>query len=109
GACPDGGAPWHDASACHELRFPLPGGFDEGAAQPIVQFAPFDKQYPQGRVFVTYMASTFLGPHQPGITNPSNFNPALGVRERTFGFQSNNGIFVARSDDDALTRVTPAA
>jgi hypothetical protein len=105
----DGGATWQHSFAGHELQVPLPAGFDEGAGQPIVQFAPFDKQYPQGRVYVTYMASTFLGPHQPGITNPSSFNPALGVRERTLGFQSNNGIFVARSDDGGLTWDTPVA
>src|SRR5262249_32632365 len=63
----------------------------------------------QGRVFVTYMASTFLGPHQPGITNPSSRNPTLHVRERTFGFQSNNGIFVVRSDDGGSTWNQPVA
>jgi hypothetical protein len=93
----DGGATWQRTAV------PLPAGFDEGAAQPIAQFDG------QGRVFVTYMASTFLGPHQPGITNPSNRNPVLHVRERTFGYQSNNGIFVVRSDDGGLTWDQPVA
>jgi hypothetical protein len=94
----------HNAGATWQrTAVPLPTGFDEGAAQPIAQFDD------QGRVFVTYMASTFLGPHQPGITNPSNFNAALGVRERTLGFQSNNGIFVARSDDGGSTWNQPVA
>jgi hypothetical protein len=94
----------HDSGATWQRSVvPLPAGFDEGAAQPIAQFDA------QGRVFVTYMASTFLGPNQPGITNPSNFNAALGVRERTLGFQSNNGIFVVRSDDGGLSWGTPVA
>ena len=41
----DGGATWQHSIAGHELQVPLPAGFDEGAGQPIVQFAPFDKQY----------------------------------------------------------------
>ncbi len=94
----------HDAGATWQKSVvPLPVGFDEGAGNPAVQFDG------QGRLFVTYMASTFLGPNKPGITNPSNVSPTLHVRERTFGFQSNNGIFVVRSDDGGLTWDQPVA
>jgi hypothetical protein len=94
----------HDAGGTWQrTAVPLPAGFDEGAGNPAVRFDD------QGHLFVTYMAATFLGPHQPGIINPSIRNPDLGVRERTFGFQANNGIFVARSDDGGLTWQQPVA
>src|SRR5206468_5357285 len=50
-----------------------------------------------------------IWPHQPGIINPSIKNPTLNVRERTFGFRSNNGIFVVRSDDSGLNWNQPVA
>jgi hypothetical protein len=95
----DGGANWDRSTV------PLPVEFDKGtgAANAVVQFDD------HGRLFVTYMAATFHGPHRPGITNPSNFNPVLGVRERTLGFQSDNGIFVVRSDDGGKTWNDPVA
>ena len=46
----DGGTTWQADSV------PLPGGFDQGAATPTVQFDG------QGNVFVEFMAATFLGP-----------------------------------------------
>jgi hypothetical protein len=91
----DGGTTWQHTAV------PLPAGYDEGAANPIVHFDD------QGHVFVSFMATTFLGP-KPGLTNPSIVND-LGVRERTLGFQANNGVFVARSDDGGLTWGQPAA
>src|SRR5262249_19243 len=60
--------------------------FDQGAANPVVKIDG------DGRVFVSYMAATFLG-EQPGLTNPASGPP------RVPGFSSNNGIFVSRSDD----------
>ncbi|HEX5273345.1 MAG TPA: hypothetical protein VFW33_22770, partial [Gemmataceae bacterium] len=46
----DGGATWQDSFAGHKLQVPLPADFDPnhlGAAQPVVQFAPFDPLHPQ--------------------------------------------------------------
>ena len=90
GVSHDNGATWQYTSV------PLPAGFDQGAANPIVKFDG------QGHVFVSFMAATFKGPLAP-ITNPS-FDQR-GVP----GTQSNNGIFVSRSDDGGLTWNTPAA
>jgi hypothetical protein len=86
----DSGAEWQYTSV------PLPAGFNQGAANPIVRFDG------QGHVFVSFMAVTFKGPLAP-ITNP-DFNQR-GVP----GTQSNNGIFVARSDDGGLTWNQPVA
>ncbi len=86
----DSGADWQYTSV------PLPAGFDQGAANPIVKFDG------QGHVFVSFMAATFLGPLAP-ITN-ANFD-VRGVP----GEQSNNGIFVSRSDDGGLTWNQPVA
>ncbi|MCO6455678.1 MAG: VCBS repeat-containing protein [Pirellulaceae bacterium] len=72
-------------------QLPVPAGFDQGAANPIAKFDD------QGRVFVSYMAATFLGEERPGLTNP-----AWGL-DRIAGFQSNNGVFVVRSDDGGLS------
>jgi hypothetical protein len=47
------------------------------------------------------MAATFFG-GEPPLTNPS------GGRQRALGFQSDNGIFVARSDDGGVTWRSPA-
>ena len=92
----DGGDSWE------RQPIELPNDFDQGAANPITRFDA------RGHVFVSFMAATFLGAN-PGITNPSIFNPDLGVRERTLGFTANNGIFVARSDDGGLTWNQPVA
>lgn len=92
----DGGATWL------QTAIPLPAGFEEGAANPIARFDD------RGHVFVSFQAATFLG-SKPALTNPNVFNPDLGVRERTLGFQANNGIFVARSDDGGMMWSPPAA
>ena len=78
-----GGATWQYSS------IPLPADFDQGAANPT---AAFDDQ---GQVFVSFMAATFLGV-QPPLTNPD------GGDARALGFQSNNGVFVSRSNDGGL-------
>ena len=54
----------------------------------------------QGHVFVTFMAATFLG-LKPPITNADFQDRALP------GVQSNNGIFMARSDDGGLNWQPP--
>jgi hypothetical protein len=82
----DGGNTWQYSA------IPLPAGFDQGAANPIAKFDD------QGRVFVSFMAVTFLGT-KPPLTNPDFLNPKRNASDREFGFQANNGIFVARSDD----------
>jgi len=92
----DNGVTWQRTSV------PLPPGFDQGAGNPTLRFD--DK----GHVFVSYEAATFLGP-QPPLTNPTTRDPVTDLRTRTFGFQANNGIFVARSDDGGLTWGAPAA
>ncbi|MFO0910364.1 MAG: FG-GAP-like repeat-containing protein [Isosphaeraceae bacterium] len=86
----DGGTTWTASTV------PLPVGFDEGAGAPTVQFDG------KGKVFVGFMAATFLGPNKPAQTDPSS-------PSRLYGFQSNNGIFVAASDDGGLTWGAPAA
>jgi hypothetical protein len=80
----DSGTTWQHSSV------PLPAGFDQGAARPIVHFDD------QGHVFVSFAAATFLGP-KPQLTDPS------GGTRRALGFQSDNGVFVTRSDDGGLT------
>ncbi|MHC4406506.1 MAG: sialidase family protein, partial [Planctomycetota bacterium] len=92
----DGGNTWQHTS------IPLPENFDEGAANPIVKFDA------QGRVYVSFMAATFLG-EKPPLTNANFFNPERGASDREFGFQANNGVFVAHSDDGGLTWNEPAA
>ena len=86
----NGGVTWQDTS------IPLPANFNRGAATPTVAFNA------QGQVFVSFAAATFLGPLPP-ITDPNGGDP------RALGFQSDNGIFVARSDDGGLTWKTPVA
>ena len=86
----DGGKTWSKSP------IPLPAGFDQGAATPIAKFDD------QGHLYVSFMAATFLGSSKPALTNPD-------AAERTDGFESNNGIFVVRSDDDGLTWGTPVA
>ncbi len=83
----DAGDTWQYSSV------PLPSGFEQGAADPIVRFDD------QGHVFVSFMAVTYLGENAP-LTNPNYEDRALGI-------QSNNGIFVARSDDGGLTWNAP--
>ena len=86
----DGGVIWtHDS-------IPLPAGFSEGAATPTVQFNA------QGQAFVSFAAATFLG-QLPPITDPGGGAP------RVLGFTSDNGIFVASSDDGGLTWNRPVA
>jgi hypothetical protein len=86
----DGGTTWQHSSIS------LPAGFDQGAANPITRFDD------QGHVFVSFMAATFLGP-QPPLTNADFQDRGLP------GVQSNNGIFVARSDDGGLGWQSPVA
>ena len=88
----DGGTTWQ------QTVVPLPAGFDQGAASPIVCFDG------QGRVFVSFQAATFLGPPAPLTSLIGG-----GAKGRPLGFQSNNGIFVARSDDGGLTWNQPVA
>jgi hypothetical protein len=92
----DAGTTWQHTS------IPLPAGFDQGAANPTVRFDG------QGHVFISFMAATFLGP-QPPLTNPDFFNPVRNASDRQYGFQSDNGIFVARSDDGGQTWLQPTA
>jgi hypothetical protein len=86
----DGGTTWYQSSV------PLAAGFDQGASAPTVEFDG------QGGVHVSFMAATFLGPKKPSLTNPNS-------SQRLFGFQSNNGIFVASSQDGGLTWGQPVA
>jgi hypothetical protein len=86
----DGGTTWQHTSV------PLPAGFEQGAAAPIAHFDD------QGHVFVSFAAATFLG-QKPALTDPAGGPP------RALGFQSNNGVFVARSDDGGLTWAQPVA
>jgi hypothetical protein len=88
----DGGVHWGE-----ETPVPLAAGFDQGAANPMVQFGG------QGHVFVSFMAATFPGPKPPPLTNPY-----FDVRGEA-GIHSDNGIFVARSDDGGLTWNPPVA
>jgi hypothetical protein len=86
----DAGTTWQHTSV------PLPAGFDQGAANPIVRFDD------QSQVFVSFMAATFLGPKAP-LTN-------AGFQDRGLpGVQSNNGLFVAHSDDGGLSWQPPVA
>src|SRR5262249_50119867 len=64
-----------------------------GSAAPTVVFDA------SGNVYVSFMAATFLG-SQPRLTNPDS-------DQRKFGFQSNNGIFVAKSTNGGLSFATP--
>jgi hypothetical protein len=83
----DSGTTWQHTSVA------LPAGFAQGAATPTVQFDA------AGHVFVGFMAATFLGPTPP-ITDLSGL-------ARPIGYQSNNGLFVARSDDGGLNWSRP--
>jgi hypothetical protein len=80
----DDGATWTYTSV------PLPSEFNQGAAQPTVQFDG------HGNVFIAFEAATFLGPQKPDETFPSNTQAADG-------FESNNGIFVSESTDGGFT------
>ena len=79
----DGGATW----ASHAI--PLPAGFAQGAADPATAFGA------NGNVFVSFMAAAFLGV-KPALLDPQS-------SQRHDGFTSNNGVFVARSDDGGTT------
>lgn len=79
----DAGQTWQESS------IPLPENFDEGAAQPIAKFDA------RGRVYVSFMAATFLG-DKAHLTSPDWWARAPLL-------QSNNGVFVSRSDDGGLT------
>ena len=63
----DGGMTWV------RCTLPLPAGFGQRKARPIRLLVSYDK----GRVFVSFMAATFLGP-KPSLTNPHLFRPELG-------------------------------
>ena len=92
----DNGVTWSRSAV------PLPAGFDQGAATPTVRFDD------QGHTFVIYEAATFKG-GLPPLTNPTTRDPVTQIRDRTRGFQSNNGIFVVRSGDGGLTWGLPVA
>jgi hypothetical protein len=86
----DSGTTWQHTAV------PLPAGFDQGAAAPVTHFDA------QGHVFVSFAAATFLGP-KPTLTDPN------GGDQRALGFQADNGVFVARSDDGGQTWNAPVA
>lgn len=92
----DGGQSWTYSS------IPLPAGYEQGAAQPIAKFDD------EGRLYVTFLAGTYLG-QQPPITNPSGFDPTIGASLRTLGFTANTGIFLSRSDDGGHSWGQPVA
>ena len=75
----------------------LPSDFDQGASDPIVKFDA------QSHVYVSFMAATFKGTNRPPILNPASGSP------RSLGFEANNGIFVALSDDGGSTWQAPIA
>jgi hypothetical protein len=85
----DGGKTWSHSSV------PLPTGFDQGAADPTVAFDG------QGNLFVSFLAATFKGT-LPKLTDPDS-------SQRADGFQSDNGIFVAKSADGGKSWGTPVA
>ena len=86
----DGGESWTLSEV------PTPSEFAQGAAAPS---ALFDDQ---GNLFVSYMAVNYLGP-KSRLTYPD-----FGA-ETTNGYQSNNGIFVVRSDDGGASWGMPVA
>ena len=96
----DGGVTW-----AQRTSVPLPAGFEQGAANPIVKFDNADHDPlvagVQNRVYVSFMAATFEGA-QPPLTNPG------GGPLRVLGMQSDNGIFVSSSDDGGLNFGAPA-
>jgi hypothetical protein len=85
----DGGESWQHS------RVPAPEPFNQGAANPRAKFDA------EGRLFVSYMAATFVNDLAP-LTNPKFF-------EREPGFQSHNGVFVAQSNDGGTTWNEPVA
>jgi hypothetical protein len=91
----DGGKSWARSSIS------LPTGFDDGAANPVAKFDD------AGHAYIAFQAIKFLGP-KPPITNATGADPD-GVRYRTYSFQSNNGIFVVRSDDGGASWSAPVA
>ena len=89
----DGGATWTKDPTPIQLPVIGSASFNQGAAAPTVAFDA------QGNVYVSFMAATFLGP-QPNLTYPDN-------TQRLDGFESNNGIFVAKSTNGGTTWNTP--
>lgn len=87
----DGGQTWESS------QVPVPEPFEQGAASPT---AVIDDQ---GHVIVAYMAVSFVGEEIAGLSNP-----AFGS-DRIPGFESNNGIFVVRSDDGGINWADPIA
>jgi len=92
----DGGSTWQRTSLA------LTDGFNQGAANPMVRFDN------QGRVYIGFMAATYLA-EQPALTLPGFTNPVTRINERAWGLRSNNGIFVARSDDGGASWGQPVA
>ncbi|MGA3065609.1 MAG: FG-GAP-like repeat-containing protein [Tepidisphaeraceae bacterium] len=92
----NGGATWSKS------EITLPSDFDQGAASPIVAFDN------QGNVFVSFSAATFKGT-LPGLTDPDFFTGSNPNSERSYGLQSNNGIFVAESTDGGSVWSAPVA
>ena len=89
----------HDAGATlavHERA--AAGGVRSGSGQPDREV-----RRPGARLRQFHGGATFLGPQAP-LTN-RQLRPSGGVP----GIQSNNGIFVARSDDGGLTWNQPVA
>jgi hypothetical protein len=86
------GQTWTQSS----VPMPADTQYDQGAAAPSVAFDA------QGNLYVSFMAATFLGT-RPALTAPGSTSDVLD------GFQSNNGIFIAKSADGGLSWSKPAA
>jgi hypothetical protein len=86
----------NNGTTWRHTSIPLPADFAQGAADPEVHFDA------RGHVFVSFAAATFLG-QKPPITDPGGGDP------RALGFQSDNGVFVDRSDNGGLSWGEPIA
>src|SRR5262249_53880560 len=91
----DAGTTWTRTSV------PLPANFSQAAGSPTVRFGD------DGRVYVSFMAATFLGKTSTGASpkppliydTGSQTIDGRTVLNRALGMQANNGIFVASSAD----------
>src|SRR6266545_3933288 len=85
------------------IWIPLPANFDQAAGTPTVRFGD------DGRVYVSFMAATFLGKTSTGAAarppliydTGSQTIDGRTVLNRALGMQANNGIFVASSANGA--------
>jgi hypothetical protein len=87
------------------VPFALPAGFDKAAGYPVVHF---DDAKPVAHVFISFMAARFSPSLQPPLIYPRGQDPS-GAEYTSYEFQSNNGIFVARSNDGGLDWQPPIA